>query len=530
MSIDKHENQHIIDLFDNGYVCFSIVDEEAMTLRIKQINQFAINALGVAEKDFYNTPFDSLAPECYKSIQYNFKILLQSKTTIRFITTVASKNIILSTKAIYTNNNEITCIFYDISEQRNYEQRLQEQNEEIQTQNEELATTNEELIQSSENLFETNNILAENEQRLKQTNRMIQSVLDHIPAAVFWKDINSNYLGCNKVFAKDAGYSDPKYILGKTDADFFKKSDAELYIADDNEVISKGIRKLNYEEPQQKQDGSIGTLRTNKVPLYNHNDEIIGIIGTYEDITDIKNIQHELISAKEKAEQSDRLKSAFLANMSHEIRTPMNGIIGFSQLLKEKGVTDEERDSYIDIINDSGVQLLSIVNDIIDISKIEAGLVELHLKDINVSELINTSYSFYLKIAEQNNISLTLNNTVPKHFDFVQDEIKIQQILGNLISNAIKFTPKGGVVINSMVNKNMLYIEIKDSGLGISENFKNTIFQRFRQGTHRPQSNAGTGLGLSICKGYINKMNGFMGFDSELGKGSTFYISIPSLA
>jgi len=530
MTIEKPENQHIIDLLDNGYVCFSIVNEDPINLRITQINQFAIKVLGLSEKDIYNISFKDLAPECYESIHYNFNILLQSKTTIRFITTVFSKNITLSIKATYTNRNEITCIFYDISEQLNYEQRLQEQNEEIQTQNEELAATNEELIQSSENLFETNNILAKNEQELKQINGMIQSVLNHIPAAVFWKNTESIYLGCNIVFARDAGYNDPSDIIGKTDADFFSKSDVELYYADDKEVISKGIRKLNYEEPQQKSDGSISTLRTNKVPLLNHKNEIIGIIGTYEDITDIKNIQIELIKAKEKAEESDRLKSAFLANMSHEIRTPMNGIIGFSQLLKEKEITDEEKVSYIDIINESGIQLLSIVNDIIDISKIEAGLVELRIKDINVTDLINSSYSFYLKVAEQNNISLTLNNKVPKEFSFAQDEIKIQQILGNLISNAIKFTQKGGVTINCRLVRGMLYIEIKDTGLGISEEFKKSIFQRFRQGRYRPESNRGTGLGLSICKGYIDKMNGFIGFDSELGKGSTFYISLPSLA
>jgi len=237
----------------------------------------------------------------------------------------------------------------------------------------------------------------------------------------------------------------------------------------------------------------------------------------------------ELVLAKEKAEVSDKLKTAFLANMSHEIRTPMNGILGFSQLLKEPDLTNQEKSKYIDTIDNSTHQLLNIITDILNISKIEAGEETTHSLFFNLIDLLDEIKSFFLPLAKQKKLKLSLvNNLSPGIVNINSDPVKLRQILDNLIGNAIKFTPKGKVEIAVTSKNDRLIFSIKDTGIGIEPSLHKVIFDRFRQVelTHS-RKYGGTGLGLSLAKSYIEMLGGTIHLDSSLGKGSVFTFEVP---
>ena len=237
----------------------------------------------------------------------------------------------------------------------------------------------------------------------------------------------------------------------------------------------------------------------------------------------------ELYYAKEKAEESDKLKTAFLANMSHEIRTPMNGILGFSQLLKEPDLSVQEKSKYIDTIDNSTHQLLNIITDILNISKIEAGQEIVNSVDFNLNELLNEIICFFQPLANQKKLKLRLVQKLTSDInDITSDPVKLRQILDNLIGNAIKFTSKGKIdVIVSNTNTALIF-SIKDSGIGIDPSMHEVIFDRFRQvELTNSRKYGGTGLGLSIAKSYIEMLGGAIQLESLPGKGSTFTFEIP---
>lgn len=241
----------------------------------------------------------------------------------------------------------------------------------------------------------------------------------------------------------------------------------------------------------------------------------------------------ELKAAKEKAEESDRLKSAFLANMSHEIRTPMNGILGFADLLKNPELTGEEQQAYIKIIEKSGNRMLNIINQIIDISKIEAGLMEMHLSESNINEQIEYVYTFFKPEAEAKNISISINTPLPdKEVTITTDREKLYAILTNLVKNAVKYSHEGSIEIGyNIINKDsarMIEFYIKDTGIGIPKDRQEAVFERFIQADIADRmAYQGAGLGLAITKAYVEMLGGTIYLESETGKGSTFYFTIP---
>jgi len=237
----------------------------------------------------------------------------------------------------------------------------------------------------------------------------------------------------------------------------------------------------------------------------------------------------ELLVAKNKAEQSDRLKSAFLANMSHEIRTPMNGVLGFADLLKRPELSGENQLKYIEIIENSGKRMLNIINDIINISKIESGIIELNISVSNINEQIQYIYTFFKPEAEQKGIGLVFQNSLSNNHAFVKtDREKIFAILTNLVKNAMKFTSIGSINFGYELKNNFLEFFVKDTGMGINEEQKEIIFERFRQGSESLSRNyEGSGLGLSISKAYVKMLGGNIWVESEVDKGSTFYFTIP---
>ncbi|MCF8309763.1 MAG: PAS domain S-box protein, partial [Bacteroidales bacterium] len=248
-----------------------------------------------------------------------------------------------------------------------------------------------------------------------------------------------------------------------------------------------------------------------------------------KDITERENMIKELKDAKEKAEESDRLKSAFLANMSHEIRTPMNGILGFIDLLQDTALSEEQREHYISIVKKGGNRLLDTINDIIEISKLEAGQVSLHKTTVDLPEVLGYFHDFYKKQADENGLDFRVNNTLEGKADkIITDKTKLESILGNLIKNAFKFTTQGFIEMGCQLENDEIVFYVMDSGIGIPQDRLNAIFERFMQADldiTRPHE--GSGLGLSIAKGYTEMLGGRIWVVSEEEKGSTFYVAIP---
>lgn len=237
----------------------------------------------------------------------------------------------------------------------------------------------------------------------------------------------------------------------------------------------------------------------------------------------------DLITAKEKAEESDRLQSAFLANMSHEIRTPMNGILGFLSLLNEPDLEETSKKEYIEIVNKSGERLLNTINDIIEISKIEAGESKVTYSEVNIMDVMQFHQDFFRMQTDKKGLRLIIEKQVTGSAALVcTDRTKLDSILGNLIKNAIKFTKYGVIELGNYIEKDSLVFYVKDTGEGISSDRMEAIFERFVQANlNLNRAYEGSGLGLSIAKAYINALGGTIRVQSEVGKGSTFIFSIP---
>lgn len=263
--------------------------------------------------------------------------------------------------------------------------------------------------------------------------------------------------------------------------------------------------------------------------LSNQDGSISKYILIMNDITEKKQMLNDLIIAKEKAEESDRLKSAFLANMSHEIRTPMNGILGFAELLKEPKLTGEEQQEYISIIEKSGQRMLNIINDIINISKVESNQMKANLSETSIHEQIEYIFTFFRPEAEQKGLHLKINSK--SSFSdpvIITDREKLYAILTNLVKNALKFTREGSIEIGYELKNEYVEFYVRDTGVGVRPEQQEMIFERFRQGSESLARNyEGAGLGLAISKAYVEMLGGKIWVESELGKGSAFYFFLP---
>lgn len=243
----------------------------------------------------------------------------------------------------------------------------------------------------------------------------------------------------------------------------------------------------------------------------------------------LKEINKELQKAKVKAEESDQLKSAFLANMSHEIRTPMNGIMGFAELLKEANLSIEERKNYIEIIEKSGTRLLNIINDIVDISKIEAGQMNVVFSGTNIDEQLQYIQTFFTPETQDKGLLLLLKRPLADDETIIRtDREKLYAILMNLVKNAIKYTVKGIIEFGYEKKDNYIQFFVKDTGIGISKDRHQAIFERFIQADFNDKmARQGAGLGLSIAKAYVELLGGKIWVESEPEKGSVFYFTLP---
>ena len=285
----------------------------------------------------------------------------------------------------------------------------------------------------------------------------------------------------------------------------------------------KGLTtKLSKEMRVLREDGTYTWTHVNLlVKKYAPQDRIIEIISINYDITELKRTEEMLVKARDKAEASDRLKSAFLANMSHEIRTPLNAIVGFSSLLTSTE-NAAEKELYNSLIGHNNKLLLNLINDVIDLSKIESGYLELRPDWVNLTELLDESVAEYV---HQVPSGVELLTNYPAHDSLVElDRLRIKQILSNFLSNALKNTTTGHVEVFYEVDHQSVRIGVKDTGRGIPQNMLEKIFERFEKLDSFAQ---GAGLGLPICKLIVEKMNGWILVDSQLGIGTTFIIELP---
>jgi signal transduction histidine kinase len=249
-----------------------------------------------------------------------------------------------------------------------------------------------------------------------------------------------------------------------------------------------------------------------------------------ESLAQLEETNDQLQIALRKAEESDKLKSSFLQNISHEVRTPLNAIMGFLNLIKETNVSNEcNQDEFIDLTIKSGRHLLNIISDIVELSKINAGLVRFYESDFNLEDLVEEVYTNFLHLSENKQIELILENKIKgKQALISSDQLKITQILNNLISNGIKYTRSGSVLLSCKIKNNSISIKVKDTGIGIEKNKHKFIFEQFKQvEMDLSRSYGGLGIGLTIVKGLVDCMSGSVAVKSKIGKGSEFEVLLP---
>lgn len=364
------------------------------------------------------------------------------------------------------------------------------------------------------------------EEALKESEFRYRTLFERIPVGLYRTSISGEVIEANPALIKILGYNHLDEIIRIKVTNFYADPA-------DRERLSERLQKdevvIGYEAQIKRPDGSIIWGRDTSRSIKDENGKVLYFEGSLVDITTRKNIEKELIKAKEIAEESDRLKSAFLANISHEIRTPMNGIIGFTELLQNKDLNESKKNEYISVIDSCSHQLLKLMNDIIDISKIEAGLIEYNKARVCINELLDELFDYHKASAIERNLKLTLIKSLENYKSCIlTDEQKLRQVLNNIISNAIKFTQHGTIEIGYVFRQTDIEFFVKDTGMGIPEEIFDLIFQRFNQPKRSFQKQySGTGLGLSISKAYVELMGGKIWLESKPGKGSTFYFSLP---
>lgn len=275
-------------------------------------------------------------------------------------------------------------------------------------------------------------------------------------------------------------------------------------------------------------DGSIRNVIAFGARKVDKRDKVLELFGTVQDITERKLAERELILAKEKAEESDQLKTAFLQNISHEIRTPLNSIIGFSDLLNQADITSEDIKTYTAIINHSGLRLIDIVSNVLTMARIQTGQVDFEHRNIELLTLISGLFNDFEPLAKAKNILLNFHPPKNPPKSIFTDEAKLRQIFSNLINNALKFTKAGTIDIGYDIKDKEVEFYVRDTGIGIRKEHYEKIFGRFMQTDQTTSRNyEGAGLGLAICKGLVELLGGKIRVDSEIGKGSTLFFTLP---
>jgi PAS domain S-box-containing protein len=390
------------------------------------------------------------------------------------------------------------------------------------------------------------------EQMVRDSEVLYHSLVDNLPQNILRKDLQGRFTFANEQLCRILGKSSDE-ILGKTDFDVVPQHIAAKYQRDDQHVIETGAMLKTVEELTEP-DGHTIYIETVKTPLHDAEGRVIGIQAIFWDVTDSTRAEAQMREAKEAAETANKAKSLFLANMSHEIRTPMNAILGYSQILRRDRNLPTQYAQAVETIEKSGNHLLAMINDILDLSKIEAGRMELQTSDFDLGSLIEGLAAMFKIRCDEKELSLSVEilgdecvgdpagsnlQPIPVH----GDEGKLRQVLINLLGNAVKFTEQGSIRLrirtlsahdgsaassptSQKTGASLYRFEVMDTGPGIPENEQTEIFQPFQQSLAGARQ-GGTGLGLAITRRQVELMGGVVQLKSEVGQGSRFYFDIP---
>lgn len=432
-----------------------------------------------------------------------------------------------------------------IAERKQAEHLLKEKNEKYHQLNKELIQTNKELNRAIENAEKSELKLRYKNEELEEKNSFIQTILDNLPIGLALnKSDEGQAIYMNKKFEEIYGWSFKE--LTSIESFFEKIYPDEEYR---RQVTERIMTDINSGDPEKmhwenifvtRKDGSKRIINAVNISLAKQNT----MVSTVMDITILHQIQNDLVKAMEHAQESDNLKTAFLNNISHEIRTPFNGILGFLSLIQESDLTESERTEYIGIINKSAFRLMNTINDIVEISQIQAGQIKQSISETNIRKLTSGVFKHFKTDIESKGLKFFLKNELPINLDNIYtDSSKLNTILTILMANAVKFTQTGSIEFgiklktNDAVGENCkdkaclvptLEFSIKDTGIGIAKNKQETIFERFMQAdVSSTRQFDGSGLGLSIAKAYVEMLEGNISVESEEGRGAHFYFTIP---
>lgn len=369
-------------------------------------------------------------------------------------------------------------------------------------------------------------LVTERSNELAESNRMLRTVIDTAPFAIFWKDREGRFLGGNRLLAADAGMLSAAPMIGLTDYDMPWRATAERYRNDDLWVMDNDRPRLGFEEPMDLPDGSRLWLATSKVPLHDKAGKVVGVLGTYHDITARKLAESELVAAKEQAEASNRAKSEFLSRMSHELRTPLNAILGFAQVLEMSRLDGRHLDGVREI-HHAGRHLLNLIDELLDMSRIESGRLQLRLEPVAVAELVDAALGIVSPLIAAHRIGVQRENI--DGWSVLADANRLRQILVNLLSNAAKYNRTGGSIHIQCcaVAADRLRIQVRDTGIGIPPQRLGDLFTPFERLGAEYSEVEGTGIGLTLSRELARLMQGDIGVESAEGRGSTFWLELP---
>ena len=367
------------------------------------------------------------------------------------------------------------------------------------------------------------------EKALRESEALWRAFLDHSPAAIALKDPQGRYILVNEQFAKWNGVS-PAEVIGKTVGDVFPEETAER-VSDQDRVVLETHAPEERELVIRRPDGRVNTVLSTKFPVLGEDGSVAGIGGIASNIDERKRAEEKLRQAKEQAEAANRAKSEFLANMSHDLRTPMNAILGFGQLLAydtKEPLTPQQRE-YVGFILQGGQNLLELINEILDLARIEAGKIVLTHTDVALDEVIEENLPLVRQAAEKRGIEL-VNHCAARRLPRLRaDYTRFKQVLLNLLSNAVKYNRDGGTgtLDCRKAPAGLLRVSVADTGHGIPPELRDQVFRPFSRLGAETTGIEGTGLGLSICKRLVEAMGGEIGFETRIGQGTTFWVDLP---
>lgn len=416
------------------------------------------------------------------------------------------------------------CIIEDITDQHKKEKELSDASYEYKAINDVFIEQNEELINTNNSLvIETK----QNKKILKELSikeKKYRSLFETAPDGIFEIDKNGNIINYNTEFAKSIKSTKEKLIGTHFSKYLFNKKLSNSFFAN-----IKKHKSYESEFIQKNFDGTSVNVWIKASSLFDKQDEFTGAIIYSINIDNIKETENLLINAKNKAEESDKLKSAFLSNMSHEIRTPLNAIIGFSKIISTTELPNRDKIKYNKYINTNSKLLLNIINDIVDISKIEADQITISKNELDLNNLFKELYVIYLSEIKASNKGIKLMLEMPSENLIINnDEFRLKQILINLLSNALKFTERGTITFGFEIKEDKFNLFIKDTGTGIPENKLDDIFNRFVRIHDSEAKYKGTGLGLTIVEKLVNLLDGEIVVKSKIDIGTEFNIFFSS--